>query len=496
MLFLALDQSTSATKALLFDREGRVVDKVSREHTQHFPRPGWVEHDAEEIWQNTLIVLKTLLERHREHRKEIRSLSICNQRETTVVFDRASGKPLRRAIVWQCRRSVDICKAHRAAGHEETIQRKTGLLVDAYFSASKLQWLVENEPQIGAALESGQACASTIDAYLVHRLTGGEVFATDHTNASRTLLFDISTRQWDDELCGLFGVPRQSLPEVRECTAHFGETTLGGALEQPIPIVGVMGDSQASLFAQRCYEPGGAKVTFGTGSSILLNIGHEIVPAPKGVVTTLAWVHNGVPTYAFEGIIISSASTLVWLKDQLGLIHDIAECEEMATQLEDNGGVYLVPAFSGLGLPHWAPAAKAAIVGLTSQSDRRHLARAGLESIAYQIRDALDAMCNDDIQVAQLYGDGGPTANRFLMQFVADLVGVELSINTVSECSPLGAVLAGMLGQGEFDSLDAIAASPRYDIRYEPVNNGSATSEAYLGWQAAVQQLLNSPSSS
>lgn len=493
MLFLALDQSTSATKALLFDRDGHMLDKETREHRQIYPKPGWVEHDAEEIWSNTLTVLHALLERHRARWDAVQSLSITNQRETTLVFDRATGRPLGHAVVWQCRRSTAICEAHHRARADAFIQEKTGLLLDAYFSASKLQWLVENNPGIAARLADGSACAATIDTYLVHRLTEGQVLATDHTNASRTLLYDIGKLRWDEDLCALFKVPPAALPEVRESSAHFGTTTLGGFFDRPLPIVGILGDSQASLFAQRCFEPGTAKVTFGTGSSILLNIGARMTRGARGVVTTLAWVHDGVPTYAYEGIIISSASTLAWLQHQLGIIGEIAECEAMARELEDNGGVYLVPAFTGLGLPHWAPDARAAIVGLTSQSDRRHLVRAGLESIAYQIRDALQAMRSGlEVPLARLHGDGGPTANRFLMQFVADLNDVELCVNPVAECSPLGAVLAGMLGQGHFASLAELAEAPRHDTVYQPAADSALVAKSYDGWRRAVRQTLHS----
>lgn len=491
MHFLALDQSTSATKALLFDAAGRVVDRESRDHAQHTPRPGWVEHDLDEIWANTLEVARTLLDRHRETWDEIEFLSISNQRETALAFEAAGGKPIGRAIVWQCRRSTPICEAHLASGAAETIRRKTGLLLDAYFSGSKWQWMVENDPSLAARLESGEALLGTVDAWLVHRLTGGEVFACDSTNASRTLLYDIMELRWDEELCSLFKVPSRALPEVRESGAEFGTTTLDGFLPRPLPIRGIMGDSQGSLFAQRCYEPGSAKVTFGTGSSILLNLGAEPKLSDKGVVTTLAWVHDGVPTYAFEGIIISSASTLNWLRDQLGLIGDVADCEPLARELEGNDGVFLVPAFSGLGLPWWDASARAALVGLSGQSDRRHVLRAALESIAYQIRDALDAMrAEAGLELRRLHGDGGPTANRFLMQFVADLNQVDLHVNTVPDCSPLGAVLAGRLGAGHFPDLAALAAESGENLVYRPQASAEWARTQHAAWQSAVRRTL------
>ena len=490
-IFLAIDQSTSATKALLLERDGRVLDRESREHRQHYPQPGWVEHDAEEIWQNALAVTRALLARHSGRAGEVASLSLTNQRETIVVFDRATGAPLHPAIVWQCRRGDPLCAAHAAAGREPLVHARTGLRLDAYFSGSKLQWLVQNRPELRRTLATGEALIGTIDTYLIYRLTGGKVFATDSTNASRTLLFDITRRRWDEELCAMWEVPRAALAEVHESSARFGETTVGGALPRAVSICGVMGDSQASLFAQRCFRAGAAKVTFGTGSSVLLNLGATPRFSARGVVTALAWEHRGVPTYAFEGIIISSAATLAWLQNQLGLVRDVGEIESLAAGLADSGGVYLVPAFSGLGLPHWSAAARAAIVGLTAHSDRRHVARAALESMAYQLRDALEAMqAEGGVALRELHGDGGPTANRLLMQFTADIAGVELRVATAPDCSPLGAAFAGMLGLGVHSSLEALEALPRDDIVYRPMMAPAVAQARCAGWQRAVKQVL------
>ena len=493
-LYLALDQSTSATKALLFDADGRAVDREAREHRQHYPQPGWVEHDAEEIWQNTLAVLGALVGRHAARREEIVSLSITNQRETIVVFERATGRPLRRAIVWQCRRGDPLCAAHAAAGREALVHARTGLKLDAYFSASKLQWLMREDPALRARLEDGSALIGTIDAYLIHRLTGGRVFATDHTNASRTLLFDITRLRWDEELCALWEVPGRALPDVRESGAAFGETTLDGALTRPLPIRGVMGDSQAALFAQRCFSPGTAKVTFGTGSSLLLNIGERPRFSSRGVLTALAWVQAGRPTYASEGIVIAAASTLTWLRDQLGLAPDVATLERMAQEVTDNGGVYLVPAFTGLGLPYWRPEVRAAIVGLSSHSDRRHIARAAFESIAYQIRDALDAMrAEAGVPLGTVQADGGPTASRFLMQFTADLIGARLAVAGIPECSALGAVFAAQVGAGRRAGSDAFANVAASGTDYGPRMDAAEAGRLYLGWQAAVRQATGAP---
>ena len=490
-LVLALDQSTSATKALLFDAAGHALDRESRDHAQHYPRPGWVEHDAEEIWQNTLGVLRAIVARQVAHVREIDALSITNQRETIVVFDRATGRPLHRALVWQDRRGDAICAEHIGAGREALVHRKTGLKIDGYFSASKIQWLVRHQPELRAKLANGSALIGTIDAYLIYRLTGGKIFATDTTNASRTLLFDITRLAWDDELCALWEVSRAALPEVRDCSARFGETTLDGALATPLPICGVMGDSQASLFAQRCFEPGAAKATFGTGTSLLLNIGAQPRFSSQGVLTALAWTHAGAPTYAFEGIIISSGATLTWLRDQLGLVRDASEFETLACSVRDNGGVYLVPAFGGLGLPHWSPGARAALTGLSHQSDRRHIARAGLESIAYQIHDALDALrAEAGVSLGTLHGDGGATANKFLMQFTADLTGMPLHVAPMPDGSPLGAALAGLLGLGVFKSIAELAGGPVESTAYTPNMDPATARQLYAGWSRAVQQVL------
>jgi glycerol kinase len=490
---LALDQSTSATKAMLFATDGRLLDRESRDHTQHYPQPGWVEHDAEEIWQNVLTTVRALLARHAAEVNDLIGFSLTNQRETIVVFDRATGRPLHRAIVWQCRRSEKLCADAVAAGNEELVQSRTGLRVDPYFSASKLQWLVREKPELRAKLECGEALIGTIDAYLIYRLTRGAVFATDHTNASRTLLFDVQRLRWDAELCALWDVPAQALPEVRESFSKFGTTTFDGLLPQAIPICGVMGDSQAALFAHGCFTRGSAKVTMGTGSSVLLNIGQEFHRSSQGVVTALAWVRDGKPVYAFEGIIIAAASTLTWLRDQLKLVDRLDGVEAMATELPDNGGVYLVPAFSGLGLPYWKADARAAIVGLSTHSDRRHVLRAAQESIAYQLRDALEVLRQDaGIAVAAIHADGGPTANKFLMQFTADVTGAELRLAPFAECSACGAVTAGMVGLGVVSSLEQLTERAQRGQVYRP-QMASATSERLIAeWRRAVRSVLGS----
>ena len=490
-LILALDQSTSATKAVLFDAQGKVLDRASRDHKQIYPQPGWVEHDAEEIWQNVLAVIREVAGRNRKKLSQLACLSITNQRETILGFDRATGKPLHNAIVWQCRRGDPICQKLRKQGHEDLVRNKTGLKIDTYFSASKLKWLIAEKPAIAAKLKSGDAVIGTIDAYLVHRLTGGKVFATDHTNASRTLLFDIGRLHWDKKLCQLFNVPLRALPEVRESAAQFGDTDAGGILPKRVPICGVMGDSQASLFAQRCYRPGMAKATFGTGTSVLLNIGNQFRSSETGAVTALAWVWRGQPTYAYEGIINFSAATIEWLKNQLGLIQNATETEALATSIADNGGVYLVPAFAGLSAPYWSPDARAAITGMTAHTRKEHIVRAALESIAYQVRDVLDMMHADSkITLQNLHADGGPTRNKFLMQFTADLTGVELKVAEVAESSAWGAAMNGLLGLGIHQSLEELAKLPREQKSFRPRMKAAEVKKFHDGWLAAVKRVL------
>jgi glycerol kinase len=490
-LVLALDQSTSATKAVLFDAQGKVLDRAARDHRQIYPQPGRVEHDADEIWQNLLAVVREVASRNQSRLGELAGVSITNQRETILLFDRATGKPLHHAIVWLDRRGEPICQTLREQGLEEMVRGKTGLKIDTYFSATKIKWLAREMPEITAKLKKRDAVVSTIDAYLVHRLTGGKVFATDPTNASRTLLFDVNRLRWDEPLCELFDVPLKALPEVRESAAHFGKTDLGGILPRQVPICGVMGDSQASLFAQRCYQPGMVKATFGTGTSVLLNIGNQFRLSERGAVSALAWVWRGQPTYAFEGIINFSAATISWLKDQLQLIQNSSDVEPLAAAVPDNGGVYLVPAFAGLSAPYWKPEARAAIIGMTAHTRREHIARAAEESIAYQIRDVLEMMRADaQIKLQNLYADGGPTRDRFLMQFTADLAGLELKVSEVPESSAWGAAMSGLLGLGIHDSLDDLAALPREVQTYQPQMDPARAKQLHDGWLAAVQRTL------
>ena len=490
-LILAIDQSTSATKAILFNGQGKVLDKASRDHRQIYPKPGWVEHDAEEIWKNVLEVVSEIARRTSARLKKLSAISITNQRETVLVFDRRTGKPLHNALVWQDRRGDVICDRLRKKGHGSDTLRKTGLKIDTYFSASKLRWLIENNVAVATKLKSGAAVMGTIDTYLVHRLTGGKVFATDFTNASRTLLFDIGELKWDAGLCRLFKVPMSALPEVRESAAKFGETDVCGVLPRTVPIVGVMGDSQASLFAQRCYRPGTAKATFGTGTSVMLNIGSKFRVAEKGAVSALAWVWKGRPTYALEGIINFSAATIEWLKNQLGLISSAEEVENLATSVEDNGGVYLVPAFAGLSAPYWSPEARAALVGMSAHTNKAHIVRAAQEAIAYQIRDVLEMMLADaGVKVRSLHADGGPTRNRFLMQFTADITRTQIKVADIADSSAWGAAMCGLLGLGACESFDELSCLPRTDKTFKPEMKPSTAKQLHEQWRSAVQRVL------
>lgn len=491
---IAIDQSTAATKASLFSTDGELLRSAILPHEQIYPKPGWVEHDAEEIYQNAIKVTRDLLEQDESVTSDLLCLSITNQRETIVVFEKETGKPLHNAIVWQCRRGESLCSQLIAEGHNERVQEITGLRIDTYFPASKLTWLLNHHPEIRQRLLDGTALIGTIDTYLIYRFTNGQVFATDHTNASRTLLYDINRHRWDEDLCTLFAVPIASLPQVLESSACFGETRLEDTLDRSITICGVMGDSQAALFAQRCYSPGGAKVTFGTGSSVLLNIGGEMKLSSSGIVTTIGWVLDGHSTYVFEGITNFTGGTIAWMRDQLRLIEAPEETEKLAAAVKDNGGVYLVPAFVGLSAPYWQPKARAAIVGLTPHSTKNHVVRAGLESIAYRITDVLDLMAQDaGTSLEYVNADGGAVRNRFLMQFVADMTQLTVRASSLPELSALGAALSGMLGTHIYDSLNALEQLPADFVAYQPEMNPELAREYYSGWQAAVQQVLHQP---
>lgn len=493
-LFLAIDQSTSSTKAMLFTLDGKLLDQEWLSHSQIYPTAGWVEHDAEEIFSNTLKTVSTLFQHHTDQMANLLAVSITNQRETFVLFDRETGQPLYNAIVWQCRRGDDFCKQLVSEGNENVVHELTGLKIDTYFPASKLRWLLDARPDLRAKLKDGSALFGTIDTYLIYRLTGGKVYATDHTNASRTLFYDIEKLSWSQELCQIFGLEFGELPDVRESSAWYGDTDLGGCLNRRIPICGVMGDSQAALFAQRCFAPGGAKVTFGTGSSVLLNIGYEKRLSDSGGVTALAWVLQGQPTYAFEGIINFTGATISWLRDQLEMIADPAETEALAESVSDNDGVYLIPAFVGLSAPYWRADARAAILGMTPSTTRAHVVRAALESIAYIVTDVLKAMGEEaGVELSTIHADGGAVRNAFLMQFVADMNQLNVRVSQTPELSALGAVFSGCLGLKIYTSLDDLKNLPSGFTEYRSSMSCAHASDLFAGWQAAVQQVLYQP---
>jgi glycerol kinase len=493
-LFLAIDQSTAATKTLLFSADGSQLDQELLPHHQIYPRPGWVEHDAEEIFRNTVRAASNLLARHADKRNQLLALSLTNQRETFVLFDRQTGQPLCNAIVWQCRRGDEICQKMIKAGQEALVHDLTGLKIDTYFPASKLRWLLEARPDLAARLKDGSALFGTIDTYLLYRLTNGQVYATDHTNASRTLFYDIGKLTWSQELCAAFGVEFGRLPEIRESAAWFGDTDLAGSLERRLPIYGVMGDSQAALFAQRCFAPGSAKVTFGTGSSILLNIGHEKRLSAHSTLTALGWVWQGQPTYAFEGIINFTGATIAWLRDQLQLIATPAETEMLAQSVSDSDGVYFIPAFVGLSAPYWRADARAAILGMTPSTTRAHIVRAALESIGYIVTDVLKAMgAEADIHLGMVHADGGAVRNAFLMQFVADMNQLKVRAAQTPELSALGAVYSGCLGLKIYTSLEDLQKLPVGFVEYTASLEAVDANRLFAGWQKAVQQVLYQP---
>ena len=479
---------------MLFTPNGKLLDQEWLSHGQVYPSAGWVEHDAEEIFSNTLSTISSLLQCHTGQSKNLLAVSITNQRETFVLFDRETGQPLYNAIVWQCRRGDDLCKQLVSAGNENIVHELTGLKIDTYFPASKLRWLLDARPDLRAKMKDGSALFGTIDTYLIYRLTGGKVYATDHTNASRTLFYDIEKLGWSQELCKIFGLEFGELPDVRESSAWYGDTDLGGCLNRRIPIYGVMGDSQAALFAQRCFAPGGAKVTFGTGSSVLLNIGHEKCLSARGSVTALAWVLQGQPTYAFEGIINFTGATISWMRDQLQLIANPAETEALAQSVSDSDGVYFIPAFVGLSAPYWRADARAAILGMTPSTTRAHVVRAALESIGYIVSDVLKAMGEEaGVKLSTIHADGGAVRNAFLMQFVADMNQLKVRAAQTPELSALGAVFNGCLGLKIYTSLDDLKNLPSGFTEYRSSMSPARASELFAGWQAAVQQVLYQP---
>jgi len=485
---MALDQGTTSSRAILFGRAGEIVAVAQQEFPQHFPEPGWVEHDPNEIWQSQLAAARGVLTRAGVSAKEVAAIGITNQRETTVVWDRATGEPIHPAIVWQSRQTAPICDELRARGLEDEIRDRTGLVIDAYFSGTKLRFILDRVEGARARATRGELCFGTIDSWLVYKLTCGRVHATEYSNASRTLLYNIHERDWDDRLLAELEVPREMLPAVHDSSGVLGEADpewLGAA----VPIAGMAGDQQAALFGQSCFEPGRAKNTYGTGCFLLMNTGESAHRSKTGLLTTIAWGLDGRVEYALEGSIFVAGSAVQWLRDGLGLIPDAAASEAAAASVPDTGGVYLVPAFTGLGAPYWDERARGTVVGLTRGTNREHLVRATLESIAYQTRDVVACVTADSgIGLEVLRVDGGACRNDFLMQFQADVLGTPVSRPDVLEVTALGAAALAGLAVGTWRDRSELEAATGRGRLFEPTLSADRRDALYTGWQRAVER--------
>lgn len=481
---LALDQGTTSSRAIVFDHAGSIKAVAQKEFRQIFPKPGWVEHDANEIWSTQAGVAAEALTQAGISAGDVAAIGITNQRETTIVWDRTTGKPICNAIVWQDRRTAAMCDRLKARGLEKLIRRKTGLVLDAYFSATKLQWILQNVPGARAKAKAGQLAFGTVDSWLVWNLTKGKTHLTDVTNASRTMLFNIKTGDWDDELLKIFGVPRSMLPEVRSSSEVYGEAQI---FSQPIPIAGIAGDQHAALFGQVCNRPGMVKNTYGTGCFMLMNTGAKPIASKNNLLTTIAWRIGNRTEYALEGSIFIAGAVVQWLRDGLGIIKTSREVEALAATVEDTGGVYLVPAFAGLGAPHWDQYARGIIAGLTRGTISAHIARAALEGIAFQVMDVLEAMERDaKIRLKELRVDGGACSNNLLMQFQSDLLGVPVVRPKVSETTALGAAYLAGLAVGYWRDQSEIAAQWQMDRRFKPSMKPAVRKKHCEGWEKAL----------
>lgn len=486
---LSFDQGTTSSRAILFSTEGQILATGQREFTQHFPKPGWVEHDPEEIWQSTLASTREALAASGCALSDIAAAGITNQRETTIVWERASGKPVYNAIVWQDRRTADVCQQLKAdAELEPRIAAKTGLLLDPYFSATKLAWILDNVDGARERAERGELAFGTVDTFLLWRLTGGKVHATDASNASRTLLFNIHSQQWDEELLQLFRIPAALLPEVKDSAADYGrvDSSLFGA---EIAIGGVAGDQQAALVGQACFRPGMAKSTYGTGCFMVMNTGSEALKSTHRLLTTVAYRINGETTYALEGSIFMAGATIQWIRDGLNLISSACETQSLAEATGYENPVYMVPAFTGLGAPYWDPQARGAIMGLTRDTGIKEIVTAGLQAVCYQTRDLLEAMALDGVEPAQLRVDGGMVVNGWLVQFLADVLGIPIACPKVTETTALGAAFLAGLQVGVYQSLDDVEAFWVHDRAYQPKLEESQRQHLYEGWLNAVQRV-------
>ncbi|WP_108944764.1 glycerol kinase GlpK [Shewanella halifaxensis] len=486
---IALDQGTTSSRAIVFDQNTNMVASSQREFSQMYPKPGWVEHDAMEIWASQSSTLIEVLARADIHSEDVAAIGITNQRETTVIWDKVTGKPVYNAIVWQCRRSTDICEQLKTQGLEDYVKQATGLLLDPYFSGTKIKWILDNVDGVRERAEKGELLFGTIDTWLVWKLTEGKVHVTDPTNASRTMLFNIHSQTWDKKLLEALNIPASLLPEVKPSSVVYGHTRIAGEGSN-IAIAGMAGDQQAALFGQLCIEEGMAKNTYGTGCFLLMNTGLEAVQSKHGLLTTIAIGADGEVNYALEGSVFMGGATVQWLRDELGLIRDAQDTEYFASKVADTNGVYLIPAFVGLGAPYWDPDARGALVGLTRGANRNHIIRAALEAIAYQSRDLLDAMAKDSaVKLKQIKVDGGAVANDFLMQFQADITNVEVQRPELTETTAMGAAFLAGLAVGFWQSTDELKLKAGVERSFMPQISSDKRDSLYRGWQQAVARI-------
>lgn len=487
---LAIDQGTTSSRAIVFDETGTSVAVAQQEFHQHFPRDGWVEHDAAEIWDSTLAVCREVLEKGGIDAATLAGIGITNQRETTIIWDRQTGKPIHHAIVWQDRRTASICTKLKTDGYEDTVVERTGLLIDPYFSATKIAWILDHVDGARTRAEAGELAFGTVDSWLLWNLTGGRSHLTDATNASRTALFNIHDQAWDDALLALFRVPRALLPEVMDCAADFG-TTDEACLGAPVQVAGIAGDQHAALIGQACFEPGMAKSTYGTGCFLMLNTGEQALRSENRLLTTMAYRLNGKPCYAMEGSIFVAGAAMQWLRDGLKLIRHASESAACAEQVGVDNPVYLVPAFTGLGAPHWDPHARGAIMGLTRDTGIAEIVTAGLQSVCYQTKDLVRAIQNDGAPLQALRVDGGMAVNDWVMQFLSDILNVTVDRPRVTETTALGAAYLAGLHTGVYKSLDEIAQLWERERRFEPAMRPALRESLYAGWLDAVERVCN-----
>lgn len=488
---LAIDQGTTSSRAIVFDTQGNAIATGQEEFKQHYPNNGWVEHDANDIWQSTLRSCRAAIEQASIGANDILGIGITNQRETTILWDRQSGEPIANAIVWQDRRTSDYCQQLRDQGHEQSIQEKTGLLLDPYFSASKIRWLLDSIPGARAKADVGQLAFGTVDSFLLWKLSGGKSHCTDATNASRTMLFNIHQQCWDEELLQLFDIPKSLLPEVKDCADNFGHSN-AALFGCELPILGIAGDQQAALIGQACFSPGMAKSTYGTGCFFMLNTGEQALNSTNRLLTTVAYRLNGVTHYALEGSIFIAGAAIQWLRDGLHLISDAAETEALAQQTDCDHGVYLVPAFTGLGAPYWDPEARGALFGLTRDTGIKELVTAGLESVCYQTKDLQKAMEADGQRPVNLRVDGGMTKNNWVLQRLADTLGATIDRPSCVETTALGAAYLVALQAGVFPSTQSIHELWKLDQRFEPKLSKHERDRRYQGWLDAVRRVRSS----